>query len=396
MSFPPPKPTYTYQISNQSQQQTSESYNLDYYRNYSGDPKGGPLRKENIKETFPNSESKKDLHKLLWKKHENFLKNGYSSLIGKIATERALSILRDNKDEKNFEPLFQRGSFSITIGLNQFGNDIIARTNGGIPSYNDIINEMKQSGEANLDIAYKILAKLSKHYKYNADEIFKDLPDSAKKLMALLICETIRFQEDGACARMAMRMVINEYKNGSNQNSSEPFEHVFVTEDGEDYRPPPYSIFASSSRGTSRMRGQFYNVPQKGNSNFANDEGILKNKIDNISDDEGASSQNNGSNNSTLSNSSTTSIPYSRNIGPARRAVSPQNEGDLNEDVLAVKPSPDHKLPYAKPNSEFKLDELDSDSDSGLDQEWPPHFRFGSNWVKGKYNRAKKKAPSEA
>lgn len=119
---------------------------------------------------------------------------------------------------------------------------------------------------------------------------------------------------------------------------------------------------------------QYIGAPKWVNSDFVNDEGILKNKIDNISDDEGDSSQNKGSNNGTLSNSSTTSIPYRRNIGPARRAVSPQNEGDLNEDVLAAKPSPDHKLPYAKPNSKFKLDELDNSKGSSNEEEAQHEF----------------------
>ena len=379
MSVPPEKPTYSIC---QSQQQTSELC-LDYYRNYSGTPKAGPPRQGDVKETFPNSE--KDLHKLLWKKHDDFLKNGYSSLIGKIATERALSILRDNKDKPKFETLFESDKLSIKIGLAPYKTDIIARTNSKIPSYNDIINEMKQSGEANSDVAYKILANLSKNYLSNDPyEIFKDLPDSAKKLMALLICETIRFQENGACARMAMRMVINEYKNGSNKNSPEPFERVFVTGDKEDHRPTPYSIFAISSGGASRMRNQFYSAPKKGTSDFANDEVILKNKINNISDDEGASSQNNGSNNSTLSDSSTTSIPYRRTIGTARRAASPQNEGDLNEDVLAGKPSPNHKLPCAKPNSESKLDGLDNSKGSSNEKE--TQHEFGKNHTQNNDN----------
>ena len=148
---------------------------------------------------------------------------------------------------------------------------------------------MNSNGTATNKTAKQILKNLSKgcimpdeNGNIPLDElenkIFEGLNDSAKKLMAVLICETIRFNDDGACARMAMRNVIARF-NGSNH----PFEDVFVKSEGT----TPLSIFATNG-GKQRMIDQIigYESACKNISIFEQDKAILEKNINFISDDE--------------------------------------------------------------------------------------------------------------
>lgn len=239
MSFPP-----TSSLHQQANQK--ESINLSFYKKniqLSPRPRSETptYNWDNRKwKTAPDITPAKCLNDLLWKKHLKFITEGPSSLIGKAAVDMAQSIIKYNN------PTYILSG--ITFQPNPSRTDIYANLGSQYKSYNNVIEEMKRQGSATRDTANKILKNLSKaNYRIPA-EIFEGLDESAKRLMAFLICETIRFQDDGACARMAMRMVIKMYDN----NMEDPFGTVFVS---IPQQLDPASIFASK-KGKNRMINQ--------------------------------------------------------------------------------------------------------------------------------------------
>lgn len=209
------------------------------------------------------------------KQHKN-ISLGAASFVGEIA-QIVANFLQNNSSFKFGEVSFSRN-----------GTDIMASL-GIYSSYESIIERMNSNGTATNKTAKQILKNLSKgcimpdeNGNIPLDElenkIFEGLNDSAKKLMAVLICETIRFNDDGACARMAMRNVIARF-NGSNH----PFEDVFVKSEGT----TPLSIFATNG-GKQRMIDQIigYESACKNISIFEQDKAILEKNINFISDDE--------------------------------------------------------------------------------------------------------------
>ena len=209
------------------------------------------------------------------KQHKN-ISLGAASFVGEIA-QIVANFLQNNSSFKFGGVSFYRN-----------GTDIMASL-GIYSSYESIIERMNSNGTATNKTAKQILENLSKgcigpdktgnfHLDELENEIFEKLDDSAKKLMAVLICETIRFNDDGACARMAMRNVIARF------NDDQPaFEDVFVKSEGK----TPLSIF-SANGGKQRMIDQIigYESACKNISIFEQDKAILEKNINFISDDE--------------------------------------------------------------------------------------------------------------
>ncbi len=444
--------------------------------------------------TPPGTTPAKCLNDLLWSKHLKFIKEGPASLVGKVAVDIAQSIVKYSNSTYTLS--------GITFQPNSSRTDIYANLGSQYKSYNNVIEEMERRGSATRDTANKILKNLSKaNYRIPA-EIFEGLDESAKRLMAFLICETIRFQEDGACARMAIRMVIKMY----DDNMEDPFGTVFVS---IPQQLDPASIFASK-KGKNRMINQILNdfpanypsnikayfeddknkvnqiqsdyysddeVPQaQSNSNFntANEPRIFvqsapyalhpmvkqdRVRIDEIYKDPSSNSSASSSTNPTPIRTTSYSLkqraaPLSWDVEAISRGVavdqealsftpslinngsscvgndgvnyheeetqnefeenqahSSDNEEELND---SMEPSPTINNDFGEFNQGTAYTQLpmwntdahlfaqqpnlasSSDSDSSSDQEWPQRFRFGSNWVKGKDNRSKKKAPPEA
>lgn len=213
------------------------------------------------------------------KQHKN-LNLGSASLVGEIAQIIAKTIFLQNNSSFIFG--------GVTFSRN--GTDIVVSL-GPYSSYASIIEKMQRDGNATKETAEQILKNLSKGYiepnesgEFNldvlSDEIFEELDENAKKLMAVLICETIRFNDDGASARMAMRLTINKFEN---ESGTSPFKDVFV---GSEVNTP-LSIFAAPG-GKQRMINQiighesaYRNFPI-----FEQDMAILEGNKNFISDDE--------------------------------------------------------------------------------------------------------------
>lgn len=230
-------------------------------------------RSGNVEYVWDHGQS--DANSILNTKYLKNLNLGSASLVGEIAQIIANTIFVQNNSSFTFG--------GVTFSRN--GTDIIASF-GQSGAYVSIIGSMQKDRET----AEKILENLSKGWighnergEFNldvlSDEIFEGLDDNAKKLMAVLICETIRFNDDGASARMAMRLVINKFENGS----TSPFEDVFVRSDGN----TPLSIFAASG-GKQRMTDQImgYEFTHRNASIFEQDAAILEENKNFISDDE--------------------------------------------------------------------------------------------------------------
>lgn len=352
-------------------------------------------------------------------------------------------------------------------------------------TYPHVIEEIGNAATKN--IAEVILKNLSKSNQRDPNDIFENLDDfpAARNLIAILICETIRFQDDGACARMAMRLVIDLYNRSSNKLSPLPFQQVFVGVDGK----VPLAIFAGHKKNQTKLGGkqrmiaqilghfrQDIQIKQEDEELFEKDKKLLNSLLyefisgdednaEGMEEDDYDSDFNDGYDNFDDNSSR-------EENGTIRKSKSRNKEGNHREGYFKDKHSgltPKRRQLYAKPNSIFKLDEPDdsavspytktqnefdenqahssdneeehnysmepsttinndfgevnqgtaytqlpmwttdfhlfaqqpnlassSDSDSSSDQEWPQRFRFGSNWVKGKDNRSKKKAPPEA
>lgn len=217
----------------------------------------GPSRSGEVKLDFDRTGYNVDrAQELLQQKHFELLKNGYTTLIGRVAKDVACGRSDINKNK----------TATITF-TTPYGNDIIVL---GYRTYEEIIKNMHDNGECSARTAFYILKNLSKGYekpdpKNSAKkiersdyELFSDLPENAKNLMAVLICEAIRFQEDGALERMAIRKVLSLFPKPSTPSvsttsataSSSSTTEGPVAEDYSDVQPsrdhkdnPFYKVF---------------------------------------------------------------------------------------------------------------------------------------------------------
>ncbi len=438
--------------------------------------KEGNPRNESLEIKFERAGG--NANNLLKKKYHKAVSEGYSSLIGKIASKIGNEVVNSPNSQAT---LF---NFRFKI-INQNTDDIVVNCG----TYPHVIEEMGNAATKN--IAEVILKNLSKSNQRDPNDIFENLDDfpAARNLIAILICETIRFQDDGACARMAMRLVIDLYNRSSNKLSPLPFQQVFVGIDGK----VPLAIFAGHKKNQTKLGGkqrmiaqilghfrQDIQIKQEDEELFEKDKKLLNSLLyefisgdednaEGMEEDDYDSDFNDGYDNFDDNSSR-------EENGTIRKSKSRNKEGNHREGYFKDKHSgltPKRRQLYAKPNSIFKLDEpddsavspstktqnefdenqahssdneeehnysmepsttinndfgevnqgtaytqlpmwttdfhlfaqqpnlasssdSDSDSDSSSDQEWPQRFRFGSNWVKGKDNRSKKKAPPEA
>ena len=178
---------------------------------------------------------------LLWQaKHNKFVKHGYTSLIGEVAT------YIDRHFTKFFSDYELRTGIVLTKKFKKLGD---IQTYDG--SYEKIICLMFKNNECTLATAKDLLESLSlpqmngkiepkdepsdlplSHGQALFSKLFdeKRNPKNAQKLMGALICEAIRFQEDGALARMAMREIIRLFQTPlkSDKIEDNPFYQVFV------------------------------------------------------------------------------------------------------------------------------------------------------------------------
>ncbi len=220
-----------------------------------------------------------DVNLLLNQKKRNTNQFGFASLVGEIAQIIANTIFQSG------EP-YSFGGITFTPN----GQDIYASL-GPHSSYSDIIQAMQKARSTDLTTANQILKNLSKgcvdpvegegfDMQDLANRIFEKLDDSAKRLMAVLICETIRFGDDGACARMAMREIIAWYEM-SGVNISRLFDAVFVNGN----ESLPQAIF-SLPGGKSRMQNQIIGSAKPNDKFFEKDKEIMQSLIGFVSDDE--------------------------------------------------------------------------------------------------------------
>jgi len=156
---------------------------------------------------------------------------------------------------------------------NKFNGEILAKI-GSDSSYGAIINNMIENGEATLETAEKMLENLGKEDSNNVKDLFIGLGKYTKNLMALLICESIRFGDDGFLSRMYMRKVIELFENG-NQDA---FELVFV---GNEINPP-YATFAGN-KGKQRMNDLIIGGEYFKNNYFKKDQEKMESCIEYLS-----------------------------------------------------------------------------------------------------------------
>ena len=185
---------------------------------------------------------------LLKRKHDIFVKNGCFSLIGKAAKDIALIFYTSFLDQTSLEispDLVQTSLDLVKIKLktlflsfsNKLNEKDIILTNA--TSYKDLISQLLKAGEGNKATAEQMLKNLSKGNSRGIKDLFENLEINAQKLMGLFICEAIRFQEDGALARMAIRKVLDKFETytppsvtsstAATIDKNNPFYDVFVT-----------------------------------------------------------------------------------------------------------------------------------------------------------------------
>lgn len=189
-----------------------------------------------------NGKSDRGLQWFWQAKHTKFVKLGYTYLIGEVATYIDRHFKKDSSD---YERVYTRTS------IKKFKKCGDIQTYDG--SYEKIISLMHKYNECTLATAEALLKSLSlpqmngtvksaepkelkiDHGRALFSELFDENgnPKNAQKLMGALICEAIRFQEDGALARMAIRGVIRLFQKTlkSDRIEDNPFYQVFV--DGE-------------------------------------------------------------------------------------------------------------------------------------------------------------------
>lgn len=201
----------------------------------------GPPRSGKVSYDFTHGEQ--TAQKIVEKHHNLNLAVGSSSLIGELAqiVESLLWERRALPEEARGEPI-KLGGITFKFGRN---DDIVADNCG---SYKDLIGSMVSSGLATRINAEQILKNLSKPCKppknvtgtkkqsggtdypfayfsaiqnpdFNfesieelSNDLFENLDEESKKFVAVLLCESIRFNDDGAFARWSIREIIGNCK----------------------------------------------------------------------------------------------------------------------------------------------------------------------------------------
>ena len=178
----------------------------------------GPSRSDEVKLDFDRTGyNKSSAQLLLQQKHSELLKKGYTTLIGKIAKRIDEEITTNQNTVSYVDKTETLGGKQVAFSPNPNRTDITS----GTKTYKSIIQDMYDANECSPRTAFRILENLSKGYKEKRDyELFLNLHKNAQDLMAVLICEAIRFQEDGALERMAIRKVLSLFPKPSSSTSA--------------------------------------------------------------------------------------------------------------------------------------------------------------------------------
>lgn len=262
--------------------------------------RAGTSRSDEIKLGFYRERfSKEDAQLLLQQKHSKLVEKGYTTLIGRIARNVAAN-LKNSPCE-----YVEKTRFTTQVTFIKSNQDLMAL---GCGKYKDIIERMYGNRECSPRTAFYILKNLSKGYDGKRDyELFLDLPENAKDLMAVLICEAIRFQEDGALARMAIRKVLSLFPKPSTREpvaedysdeqpaeslEKNPFYEVFVSiEETTLDDTTPFAIFAATQDkkrvgGKRRKLDLIEGEISIGNTHYEFDKNRLFDTVDCLSDSE--------------------------------------------------------------------------------------------------------------
>lgn len=220
----------------------------------------GRSRSDEIKLDFDRTGyNKSSAQLLLQQKHSELLKKGYTTLIGKIAKRIDEEITTNQNTVSYVDKTETLGGMKVAFSPNPNRTDITS----GTKTYEKIIQDMYKKNECSPRTAFRILENLSKgHDETRRDyQLFLNLPKNAQDLMAVLICEAIRFQEDGALERMAIRKVLSLFPKPSSStsataSSSRTTEHPIAT-DYSDVQPsgdvkenPFYKVFVLDENTT--------------------------------------------------------------------------------------------------------------------------------------------------
>ena len=221
----------------------------------------------------------KSAQEVLKEHHERNKADGSSSLIGELAQIVESHTVLTETAIKLGDITFQSGTSRNPEPLAKLGPK---------GTYNDIIDRMCENRVATKDTAIKILKNLSKPCKHPehligtkitdgcfdytfqyfdpsrnpdfnpnsiedlANDLFEGLEGDqykpARQLVAVLLCECIRFNDDGALVRWAMRNVISLFE----RDYGTAFDFVFKTDSGN---PLPLAIFARPSSNELRSFG---------------------------------------------------------------------------------------------------------------------------------------------
>lgn len=202
--------------------------------------------------------------------HEKNVGTGSSSLIGELA-QIVESFIRIRK-----EPL-SRSGITFFGAFQDPEKDIIAENCG---SYDTLIKNMINVHSATIENAAKILENLSKPCRppkdshpsneFNLEDfeeaerssnfvtnlfnaLFEDLNDESKAFVAVLLCECIRFNDDGAIVRYGIKKTLNECMQ---EESHIAFENQFT------YEHDIPSLLFTRREGKQEMIDQFYDMPR--------------------------------------------------------------------------------------------------------------------------------------
>lgn len=337
--------------------------NFDFYKDSKME-----LITNKVRSTNPISwdHSSSDINELLSQKYHKVISRPgvatYDSLVGQISYVIGHKIISSGEGGCYLPNGHGNDSFYFKTGPNN--DDIVVQLARG--TYSDIISKMIDENVANKDTAVQILECISRPCEMNDSEnlatlgpkIFEGLQDleggkinPAKKLVAVLICEAIRFKDNGASVRMAIRKVIDLYDN----SDPEPFKKVFIGEDND-----PIAVFALSG-GRKIMEQQIIGdkgiVDFKDQENFQKHHDAIEKAKDNISDDEDPQPQSN-------SNFNTANAPRFRPLAPnaihSMHDKSRYIERDLYKDPSSessTTPTPSRKTIYSSNRGEASYQE---------------------------------------
>lgn len=271
--------------------------------------RAGTSRSDEIKLGFYRERfSKEDAQLLLQQKHSELVEKGYTTLIGKVAQRIDKEITTGNLNSARVEISETPRAAWKSFSSNGNRTDITS----GHKTYSSIISDMYDAGKCSPRTAFYILKNLSKGYAGKRDyELFLNLDPEVEDLMAVLICEAIRFQEDGALARMAIRKVLSLFPKPLISDTSRgpvaedysdvqpagridnnPFYKVFVSiEETTLAETTPFAIFAATQDekrvgGKRRKLDLIERKISAGNTHYKFDQNRLFDTVDCLSDSE--------------------------------------------------------------------------------------------------------------